>query len=110
MHGKGTFVRQAQPNLLYKFIPTPSYWVAAGEEVTVGTVLDIQTITKTAEVKFPYGVFKMKATLNERNNWVIKQLRDEDTVTAAVSGTGGSTSTTTTTNTRTTTTYCCALV
>lgn len=106
MSGNGTFVQQADANLTHKFTPTPSYWVAAGDQIKVGTVLDIQTVTKTAEVKFQRGVYSMVAILTDDNTWEIKRANAADTNVAA----GGSTETKTT-NTRTTTTYnCCALI
>ncbi len=70
MSGTGTYVVQAGPHLTHQFTPTPSYWIAAGTNVRVGTVLDIQTITKTTEVKFPANVFQQTWTLNENYIWV----------------------------------------
>lgn len=70
MSGTGTYVVQAGPNLKHQFTPTPSYWIAAGTNIEVGTVLDIQTITTTAEVVFPPNVFSVTKTLNEQNIWV----------------------------------------
>lgn len=72
MSGRGTFVQQAGPRLLHKFTPTPAYWVAAGVDVKVGDVLDVQTITTTAEVKFPQNVFSMIVTLNSDNTWSVE--------------------------------------
>ena len=75
MSGAGTFLQQAEPSLLHKFTPKPSYWVAAGLDVEVGTVLDIQTITPTAEVQFPPGIYSITATLNKDNTWsVVKSM------------------------------------
>ena len=97
MSGNGIFVQQAEPNSIYKFKPTsPSYWVAADDKMKVGTVLDIKTITNTAEVKFRRHIYNMEATLTEENKWVITDMTGD---------------TDTTTNTRTTTIYnCCALI
>ncbi|NET46622.1 MAG: protein rhiA [Okeania sp. SIO2B3] len=69
MSGTGTFVAQAGPNLTHTFTPTPSYWVAAGNQVTVGTVLDITTVTLTKEAKFPVNVYSLKGTLGPDNDW-----------------------------------------
>ena len=69
MSGAGTFLQQAGPSLIHKFIPTPSYWVAAGIDVEVGSVLDIQSITPTTEVNFPPNVYSMTATLKKDNTW-----------------------------------------
>lgn len=70
MSGTGTFVVQAGTSLKHQFTPTPSYWIAAGTNVNVGTVLNIQTVNQTKEVKFPANVFTKTMTLNERNEWV----------------------------------------
>ena len=104
MSGNGTFVQQAEPNLNYQFIPKPTYWVAAGSKMKVGTILDIQTVTQTAEVDFPRRVYSMVATLTKDNTWKITRENLADIAE------GGHSTRTTTTNTRTTTTYCCALI
>lgn len=70
MSGTGTYVVQAGPSLTHQFTPTPSYWIAAGTDVKVGTVLSIQTVTNNAEVKFPANVFDRTLTLNDSNQWV----------------------------------------
>ena len=107
MSGNGTFVDQAGPNLTHLFTPTPNYWVAAGREVKIGTVLDIQTVTKTDQVIFDHNVYSMKATLTQSNEWEIKKakfsVRDAPT---------GAATTTTTTNTthKHSTVNCCALI
>jgi rhizosphere induced protein len=69
MSGTGTYAVQAGANLTHIFTPTPSYWVAAGQDVRVGTVLDIQTITTTAEVSFPVNQFNATGTLDQSNTW-----------------------------------------
>lgn len=69
MSGPGTCVTQAGPNLTQQFTPTPNYWIAAGLNVQAGTVLDIQTITNTAEVVFPPNIYSMTMTLNNQNQW-----------------------------------------
>jgi len=71
MSGMGTFAVQAGPNLKHMFTPKPTYWVAAGADQKIGTVLDIATITKTAEAKFPTNVYALKATLGEDNLWKV---------------------------------------
>jgi len=70
MSGTGTYVVQAGTNLKHQFTPTPSYWIAAGVDIKVGTVLNIQTVTTTTEVKYPINVFTRTLTLNESNVWV----------------------------------------
>ncbi|MCW8127570.1 hypothetical protein [Microbulbifer halophilus] len=71
MSGAGTYVVQAGTNLKHQFTPTPSYWIAAGIDQKVGTVLDIQTITQTSEVKYDPNVYDKTATLGSDNNWTI---------------------------------------
>ena len=73
MSGVGTFVQQAGPSLLHHFTPTPAYYVAAGTNVQVGEVLNIQSMTPTAEVKFPTNVYSMTATLGGDNKWTLSQ-------------------------------------
>lgn len=72
MSGTGTYAVQAGRSLKHTFTPTPSYWVAAGTNVQIGTVLNITTITPTAEVLFGPNVFSMTATLDASNNWTFK--------------------------------------
>ncbi len=71
MSGTGSYAVQAGPNLTHTFTPTPSYYVAAGKNLTVGTVLSIDTITKTAEAKFKNAVYHLDCTLNDANEWEI---------------------------------------
>lgn len=71
MSGTGTYVAQAGTNLLHTFTPTPSYWIAAGTNVTIGSVLSIDTITQTREAKFPSAVFNLVGVLQEDNTWDI---------------------------------------
>ncbi len=70
MSGAGTFVRNAEPNMVYQFTPHPEYWVTFGT-YEQGQVMDITTITQTAEVDFPNGVYSMTATLNADNTWTV---------------------------------------
>lgn len=71
MSGNGTFVQQAEPNLKHLFTPSPQYWIAAGQEVQVGKILNIQTITQTEEILFQPNVYRLQATLNSLNEWEI---------------------------------------
>ena len=70
MSQNGLFAVNAGPNLTHVFIPTPSYWVAAMIDVKQGDVLDIKTITRNMELRFPLGVASMTATLKADNTWV----------------------------------------
>ena len=72
MSGTGTYVVQAGTGLRHTFTPTPSYWVAAGANVQIGTVLNIQTITQTAEAKYGNQVFDLVGTLNDNNKWTFE--------------------------------------
>ncbi|TQX84479.1 MULTISPECIES: protein rhiA [Rhizobium] len=71
MSGTGTYVVQAGTNLTHTFTPTPSYWIAAGANMRIGSVLSIDTITQTSEAKFPSAVYNLVGTLQEDNSWVI---------------------------------------
>ncbi len=71
MSGTGTYCVQAGTNLKHTFTPTPSYWIAAGTNVKIGTVLNIDTITQTAEAKFPPAVYDLNCVLQADNTWDI---------------------------------------
>ncbi|RKH07900.1 protein rhiA [Corallococcus carmarthensis] len=71
MGDAGTFATQAGTNLKHVFTPTPSYWVAAGIDQKVGTVLDIQTVTQTAPIIYPANVYSLTATLQNDNTWTV---------------------------------------
>ena len=71
MSGNGTFVANAGPNLTHDFTPTPAYYIAAADEMEVGQVMDIKTITQSAEIKFPSNAYDMTATLQDDNTWSI---------------------------------------
>lgn len=73
MSGTGTFVVQAGPNLHHLFTPTPVYWVAAANEMQIGKVLDIQTITNTSEVDYPKNIYNMIASLDDSYKWQISK-------------------------------------
>jgi hypothetical protein len=69
MGDTGTFVTLAGPNLTHQFTPTPSYFVAAGSDQQIGTVLDIKTVTQTAEAKYGVNIYSITATLGSDNQW-----------------------------------------
>lgn len=73
MSGAGTHVVQAGADLTHHFTPTPNYWVAAGANVKIGTILDITTVTKAAEAKFGSDVFNIVATLDDQNQWSFRK-------------------------------------
>lgn len=68
MAGAGTFVRQAQPNMMISFTPHPRYWIAFGD-FQAGEVLDVGEISNPYEIAFPAGVTSMTAILNADNTW-----------------------------------------
>jgi hypothetical protein len=69
MGSAGTFVTNAGMNLKHTFTPTPTYWIAAGTNVQVGTILDITTVTQNTQVVFPAGVYSVAYTLGATNQW-----------------------------------------
>ena len=71
MSGNPTFAVDAGPNVSHVFTPTPTYYIAAVEEVREGEVMDIETITQYAPIKFPPNVYTATATLKEDNTWSI---------------------------------------
>jgi hypothetical protein len=70
MSGAGTYIMQAGPNLRHQFVATPDYWIAAGTDVQVGTVLNPQANNLSANVQFPPNVFSLTMTLDPSNHWV----------------------------------------
>jgi hypothetical protein len=71
MGSAGTFVTPAGPNLLHTFTPTPTYWIAAGNDVQIGTILDITTVTHNLQVIFPINVYAVSYTLGTNNKWAV---------------------------------------
>lgn len=69
MGDAGTFVTAAGPNLTHTFTPTPTYWIAAGTNVQIGTILNITTITQNLQVIFPVNVYDLTFALNTSNQW-----------------------------------------
>jgi hypothetical protein len=67
----GTLVLAAGPNLRYVFAPAtpPNYWIAAGTNVEVGTILDVTTVTLNFQVIFPINVYAVTCTLGADNQW-----------------------------------------
>jgi rhizosphere induced protein len=74
MSGFGTFVKQGQPNWNLNFTPHPEYWVTFGD-YEQGQVLDIGSISNTAQIAFPRNVYKMQVTLQENNKWKIEPIK-----------------------------------
>ena len=64
MSGNATVAVSAGPNLSHVFTPTPTYYIAAANEVQEGEVMDIKTITQTAQIKFPPNKCTATATFN----------------------------------------------
>lgn len=69
MSGAGTFVVQAGPNLTHTFTPTPTYWIGAGSNISVGKVLEITTNNPISQVTFPANEYKLTYALNTSNTW-----------------------------------------
>jgi len=72
---KPAYVVQAQPNWNLTFIPHPEYWITFGNFLE-GEVLDVQSISNKAEVRFPPNVYSMTAILNPDNTWSVKPTRE----------------------------------
>ncbi len=69
MGDAGTFVTAAGTNLLHTFTPTPTYWIAAGTDVKIGTILDITTVTQNHQVIFPVNIYDVSYALGTNNKW-----------------------------------------
>jgi rhizosphere induced protein len=69
--GSPAFVMSAGPNLVHKFAPTPTYFIAAGSEIKVGTILDVTTVNPTQQVTFPDNVYSLSYALGTDNRWTI---------------------------------------
>ena len=69
--GSPAFVMSAGPNLVHKFAPTPTYFIAAGSEIKVGTILDVTTVNPTQQVIFPDNVYSLSYALGTDNRWTI---------------------------------------
>ena len=71
MSQSATYVVNAEPNLTHVITPLPGYYIAAIDEVKQGEVMDVKTITKTAEIKFLPGWYNMTATFQADDTWSI---------------------------------------
>lgn len=72
MSGSGTFAVTATPNYSFAFTPHPKYWVVFGT-YEKGEVMDIESLTSTAEIIFEPDVYSMKAILKNDNTWEVKR-------------------------------------
>lgn len=72
MSGSGTFAVTATPNYNFSFTPHPKYWVVFGT-YEKGEVMDIESLTNTAEIIFEPDVYAMKAILKNDNTWEVKR-------------------------------------
>lgn len=70
MSGQPAFALPATPNFSFCFEPHPEYWVAFGNFVP-GEVIDVNTVSSTAKVAFPFGEFDRTVTFNEDNSWTV---------------------------------------
>lgn len=70
MSGQAAFALPATPNYSFCFEPHPEYWVAFGNFVP-GEVIDVNTVSSTAKVSFPFGEFDRNVTLNDDNSWTV---------------------------------------
>ncbi len=72
MSGQGTAVLQAMPNMNFIITPKLEYWIAAGV-FQQGEVLNVEALTRMAQIEFPPNIYNMVATLDQDNNWTISQ-------------------------------------
>lgn len=76
MHGAGTFVVPAGPNVNNAFTPAQDsdlvYWISFGNySFNVNDPVDPSTLNSSGKIVFPYGVYTMTAVLNPQNLWNI---------------------------------------
>ena len=66
------FAANAGPNLKHTFyISTPSYWIAAMNDVKQGDVLYPNTISQKTELNFPPNVYSLRVTYDGDNTWTV---------------------------------------
>ncbi len=70
MAGAATQLMQASLNMNYEFVVHPEYWISFGEH-TRGEVIDIETVTSPAQIKFPVNTHSMTAILQHDSTWTI---------------------------------------
>lgn len=70
LSGQPAFAMPATPNFSFCFEPHLEYWVAFGN-FTPGTVIDVNTVSSTTQVCFPYGEYDRTITFNEDNTWTV---------------------------------------
>ena len=68
------FAVNAWPNFNQLFdISTPSYWIAAMNDVKQGDVLDIKTIYRMTKLNFPPNVNSLRVTYESDHTWTVVQ-------------------------------------
>ncbi len=70
MSGQPAFALPATPNYSFCFEPHLEYWAAFGNFVA-GEVIDVNTVSSTAKIQFPFGEFERDITFNEDNTWTV---------------------------------------
>jgi hypothetical protein len=69
MGDSSTYVLPAAANRIYTITPSPTFWIAAGTNVQVGTILDTSAVKQNFQVIFPPNVFEVTCTLDKNNKW-----------------------------------------
>ena len=72
MSGNGTFAVNAEPNSLVKFTATPTYFLAAVQDVKEGEVMDITTVTKSVQITYLPNYYDLQCTLQKDNTWAVE--------------------------------------
>lgn len=68
MSGQPALAMSVRPNMDYRFIAQPEYWIAWGSSME-GEVLDINAISPTAQIIFPAGTSSLSINLQTDNTW-----------------------------------------
>lgn len=68
MSGQPAFAMPATPNYSYCFEPHPEYYIAFGN-FEQGEVIDVNTVSSTQRVQYPFGVFDEEVSFETDNTW-----------------------------------------
>jgi hypothetical protein len=74
MSGAPVYAAQAMPNTQMSFTPHPQYWLAFGEQLNPGEVLDpAQLSSQSVLLAFSSGANSMTVTLGTNLVWTVSQ-------------------------------------
>jgi hypothetical protein len=71
MAGYGTFAVPSRENAKVAFTPNPVYYIAHGEGISRGEVIDASKLSAVEAIAFPSNMFAAEATLVSDDKWTI---------------------------------------